>query len=148
MRILHPWNHRARHFPDAAKGCTNDRQAVEQGLSGHLCRCTGYARIVDAIQTAGDAWKNGASLPKEPRRHSYFGEEFGLERNPTFTKAKHANGNGKTNGHGIGDSPFSVSAASNRPWEKRPFVDDMRVPGMLHGALVLSEHPRAKVKCH
>jgi len=24
-------------------------------------------------------------------------------------------------------------------------VDDMRVPGMLHGALVLSEHPRAKV---
>ena len=26
-----------------------------------------------------------------------------------------------------------------------PFVDDMRVPGMLHGAMVLTEHPRAKV---
>ena len=28
---------------------------------------------------------------------------------------------------------------------ERPFVDDMSVPGMLHGAMVLSEHPRAKV---
>ena len=28
---------------------------------------------------------------------------------------------------------------------ERPFVDDMCVPGMLHGALVLSEHPRARV---
>src|SRR6185312_11390838 len=27
----------------------------------------------------------------------------------------------------------------------RPFVGDMRVAGMLHGAPVLSEHPRAKV---
>ena len=41
------------------QGCTDDREAVAQALSGHLCRCTGYARIIDAIQTAGDAWKNG-----------------------------------------------------------------------------------------
>lgn len=27
----------------------------------------------------------------------------------------------------------------------RPFVDDMKVPGMLHGALKLSDYPRAKV---
>ena len=26
-----------------------------------------------------------------------------------------------------------------------PFVDDMRVPGMLHGAMVLTEHPRARI---
>jgi xanthine dehydrogenase molybdenum-binding subunit len=26
-----------------------------------------------------------------------------------------------------------------------PFVGDMRVPGMLHGAMVLTEHPRAKI---
>ena len=46
------------------QGCTDDREAVKQGLSGHLCRCTGYARIVDAIQTAGEAWKNGGKLPR------------------------------------------------------------------------------------
>src|ERR1700680_4515131 len=75
------------------QGCTGDREVVEQGLTGHLCRCTGYARIVDAIQTAGEAWKNGGSLPQEPRHHSYFGEEFGLSRNPAFANGKHANGN-------------------------------------------------------
>src|SRR5260370_28436874 len=84
------------------QGCTDDREAVEQGLEGHLCRCTGYARIVDAIQTAGDAWKDGGSLTsKEPRRHSYFGEDFGWSRNPPFANGKHANGNGTTMGQGV-----------------------------------------------
>jgi len=118
------------------QGVTEDRETVEQALSGHLCRCTGYARIVDAIQTAGDAWKNGGVLPStEPRRHSYFGEEFGLSRNPAFA-------NGKKNGNGIGDSPSRYRGVEQALGE-RPFVDDMRVPGMLHGGMVLSEHPRA-----
>jgi carbon-monoxide dehydrogenase small subunit len=29
-----------------------DRPAVRQGLSGNLCRCTGYQRIIDAVQDA------------------------------------------------------------------------------------------------
>src|SRR6202790_2570664 len=127
------------------QGSTADREVVEQGLTGHLCRCTGYARIVDAIQTAGEAWKNGGRLPcNEPRRHFYFGEEFGMTRNPAFRNGKHANGNGKKNGSGIGDSPSRYRGFEQALGE-RPFVDDMRVPGMLHGGLVLSEHPRAKV---
>ena len=129
------------------QGCTEDREAVKQGLVGHLCRCTGYARILDAIQTAGEAWKNGKKLPRtEPRRHSYFGEDFGLSRNPTFATGKNGNGNGKRNGHGfgIGDSPSRYRGFEQALGE-RPFVDDMSVPGMLHGGMVLSEHPRAKV---
>jgi selenium-dependent xanthine dehydrogenase len=126
------------------QGCTDDREVVEQGLSGHLCRCTGYARIVDAIQTAGDAWKNDGSLPKQPRRHSYFGEEFGLSRNPAYANGKHANGNGNANGNGIGDSPSRYRGFEQALGE-RPFVDDMRVPGMLHGAMALSGHPRGRV---
>ena len=34
------------------------REAVAKALDGHLCRCTGYARIIDAIQTAGEAWND------------------------------------------------------------------------------------------
>ena len=129
------------------QGCTDDREAVKQGLVGHLCRCTGYARILDAIQTAGEAWKNGGKLPRtEPRRHSYFGEDFGMSRNPAFANGKNGNGNGKRNGHGfgIGDSPSRYRGFEQALGE-RPFVDDMSVPGMLHGGMVLSEHPRAKV---
>jgi len=120
-------------------GKTGDRGAVAKALDGHLCRCTGYGRILDSIQTAGEACRNGGVLPStEPRRHSYFGEEFGLHRNPAFVR----------NGHG-NQSGIGRSVARHRGLEQAlgeiPFVDDMRVPGMLHAAMVLTEHPRAKV---
>src|SRR5438093_7077896 len=81
---------------------TADRSAVAKALDGHICRCTGYGRILDAIQTAGEACANGTSLPTEPRRHFYFGEQFGRERNPAF--ARPADGDGKRRGSksGIG----------------------------------------------
>jgi len=119
------------------QGVTEDRDAVAQALTGHLCRCTGYSRIIDGIQTAGEAWKNGGNLPRcEPRRHFYFGEEYGRSRNPKFAKAKGANG--------VGASPSRYKGIDQAMGEK-PFVDDLFVPGMLHAAPVLSAHPRAKI---
>ncbi len=115
------------------KGRTVDREAIAKALSGHLCRCTGYARIIDAIQTAGEAWNNGRYMPKEPRRHFFFGEEFGLRRGTSVNGA-----------NGIGQSIPRYGGIEQALGE-RPFVDDMTVPGMLHGAPVLSAHPRAKV---
>jgi xanthine dehydrogenase molybdenum-binding subunit len=123
------------------QGRTDARRAVAKALDGHLCRCTGYGRIIDAIHTAGDACKNGGRLTrKEPRRHLFFGEEFGLSRNPAFVKNNGANGSRD----GIGRSAPRHGGLEQALGE-RPFVDDMRAPGMLHGALVLSEHPRARV---
>jgi xanthine dehydrogenase molybdenum-binding subunit len=129
------------------RGQTDDRKAVAKALDGHLCRCTGYGRILDSIQTAGEACRNGGQLPRhEPRRHSYFGEEFGLQRNPAF-----AAGNGDvrlkanaTNRDGVGRSIPRYRGLEQALGEI-PFVDDMRAPGMLHGAMVLAEHPRARV---
>ncbi len=120
------------------RGQTGDRALVAKALDGHLCRCTGYGRILDSIQTAGEACGNGGKLPSEPRRHSYFGEEFGYRRNPAFAN------NGKKNGDGVGRS-IPRQKGLEQSLGEVPFVDDMRVPGMLHGAMVLAEHPRAKV---
>jgi aerobic-type carbon monoxide dehydrogenase small subunit (CoxS/CutS family) len=38
-----------------ARDGTPDRDAIEDMLSGHLCRCTGYTPIVDAIEKAARA---------------------------------------------------------------------------------------------
>jgi CO/xanthine dehydrogenase Mo-binding subunit/aerobic-type carbon monoxide dehydrogenase small subunit (CoxS/CutS family) len=123
------------------QGRAEDRTAVAKALDGHLCRCTGYGRIIDAIQTAGDASRHGGWLPStEPRRHSFFGEEFGLSRNPAFVR----DGNGNGHGGGIGRSVPRHGGLAQALGEA-PFVGDMRVPGMLHGAMVLTEHPRAKI---
>ena len=121
---------------------TQDREEVAKSLDGHICRCTGYARIVDAIQTAGEAWGAQKELghqqlqSEEPRRHSYFGEEYGMSRKAAPQNGKRANG--------IGASPSRYLGIEQALGEK-PFVDDMRVAGMLHAAPVLSPHPRAKV---
>ncbi len=33
-----------------AKKTSPERQSIREGLSGNLCRCTGYQKIVDAVQ--------------------------------------------------------------------------------------------------
>jgi xanthine dehydrogenase molybdenum-binding subunit len=131
------------------RGQTADRAAVAKSLDGHLCRCTGYGRILDAIQTAGEAAAAGGCLDRtEPRRHDYFGEAFGFRRNPAF-----ANGNGhgaasatsaSRKHEGVGRSPARLDGLKQALGEK-PFVDDMTAPGMLHAAMVLTEHPRARI---
>src|SRR5947208_2030281 len=122
------------------RGVTSDRRAVAKSLDGHLCRCTGYGRIIDAIQTAGEASAAGGCLPStKPRRHHFFGEELGLSRNPAF-----ATRNGHGNGDGVGRSTSRLGGMEQALGEK-PFVGDLRVPGMLHGAMVLTAHPRARI---
>jgi selenium-dependent xanthine dehydrogenase len=116
-------------------GKTDDRAVIAKALDGHICRCTGYGRIIDAIQTAGEASRNGGRLPDQPRRHNFFGEDYGLHRNPEY-------GDGR--GDCVGAS-LARQGGREQSLGEKPFVDDMAAPGMLHGAMVLTKHPRAKV---
>jgi xanthine dehydrogenase molybdenum-binding subunit len=146
---------RAASLIDQGKAC--DRAAVAKALDGHLCRCTGYGRILDSIQTAGEAAASDGQLTRtEPRRNQYFGEQFGLTRNPAFapfdvaqgapsaSRGVNGNGNAEKKSHGVGQSVSRLSGAEQTLGDKK-FVDDLRVPGMLHGAMVLTEHPRARI---
>src|SRR5581483_7787299 len=133
---------RAAHLIDQGK--TGDRDAVAKALDGHICRCTGYGRILDAIQTAGEVCANGGAMPKEPRRHFYFGEPFGRQRNPAFVRSANGDGNPHGSTSGIGRPAARLGGVAQVLGEKA-FIDDMRVPGMLHGAMVPTEHPRARI---
>ena len=41
-----------------ARGGTDDAEAIQKALGGHVCRCTGYAKIVEAVAAAarGDSF--------------------------------------------------------------------------------------------
>lgn len=89
------------------------RADISRALSGHICRCTGYVKIVDAIEQAA-ACLRGEGLPPCDRS-GQIGTAL-----PRFRGKEMALGEFR-------------------------YVDDLSAPDMLHGALVLSLHPRAKV---
>ena len=91
------------------KGADLDRVAMAPHLGAHLCRCTGYVKILDAIESVAK------------------GKTF----QPTL-------------GAGIGAAGAKYEAAELTLGD-RGYVDDLRVPGMLHAALRLTDHARADV---
>jgi aldehyde oxidoreductase len=84
------------------------REKAARHLGAHLCRCTGYTKILDAV----DLLASGGVVP-----------ECGL-------------------GCAIGASGAKYEAEELCLGD-RPYVDDLRVHGMLHAALTLAEHARA-----
>jgi xanthine dehydrogenase molybdenum-binding subunit len=89
------------------------RQQIARGLAGNLCRCTGYIKIVDAIELSAAA-RRGEPIP-EIDRTGRVGSRTGRYEGEALA---------------LGD---------------KAFVNDMAVPGMLHGAIRFSDHPRARV---
>ena len=101
----------ARHL--LARHPEPTRAEIREALNNHVCRCTGYVKIVDAIELAARALR-GEPLP-EADWSGRIGTSLPRQDAAAFV---------------LGD---------------RPFVDDLRVPGMRHGALLFSAHPRARV---
>jgi xanthine dehydrogenase molybdenum-binding subunit len=93
--------------PDAS------REQIANGLAGHLCRCTGYIKVLDAIELMARA-RRGEETPT-PCQDASIGSSYARFTGEELT---------------LGD---------------RPYVDDIQLPGMLHGAVVLSPHARARV---
>ena len=96
------------------KNPSPSREEIAHALLGNLCRCTGYAKILDAVERAA-ALRGGDVPAVEPDGGAGVGA-----RAPRYEGAELA----------LGD---------------RPFVADLVEPGMLHGALRFSDHPRARV---
>jgi xanthine dehydrogenase molybdenum-binding subunit len=99
------------------KNPTPSREEIATALKPHLCRCTGYAQIVDSIDLYSKL-RRGEQVA-ESLRDSDSSGRIGTNL-PRYT------------GHDavLGD---------------RKFIDDMTVPNMLYGAVRLTDHPRAKV---
>ncbi len=92
------------------KGINLKREDMARHLGAHLCRCTGYVKILDAIETVAK---------------SHTPEVI------------------TTGGLGVRVMKLEAEALT---LGDREYIDDMRVAGMLHAALVFTEHARADIK--
>ena len=90
------------------------RDEIARALAGHLCRCTGYTKILDAIEVLARSRRDGVVPEVE------------------------------TSGR-VGDS-LARFTGEELTLGERPYVDDLELPDMLHGAVVLSAHARARVR--
>jgi xanthine dehydrogenase molybdenum-binding subunit len=90
------------------------RREIAKAIDIHLCRCTGYVKILDAIELIAKAKRGEATA--EPCVDGRVGDS--LQRYRGLDMA-------------LGE---------------RPYVDDVVRPNMLHGAVKLSSHPRARVR--
>ncbi len=90
------------------------RDEIARAIDVHLCRCTGYKKIVDAIEWMARG-RRGEEIP-EPLSDGGVGAR--LARYDAIRAA-------------LGE---------------RPYVGDLDRPGLLHGAVVLSPHARARVR--
>jgi xanthine dehydrogenase molybdenum-binding subunit len=91
------------------KGAALTKADMSRHLGANLCRCTGYVKVLDAIEAVAQGKK---LMPQQPTGLGSGGMKY---------EAKELT---------LGD---------------RGYVDDIRVPGMLHAALVLTAHTRADI---
>ena len=103
---------RAKHLVD--KNPSPTQQDIAKAIDVNLCRCTGYVKIIDAIELMAKA-KRGEPIP-EPITDGRVGQS--LRR--------------------VTGEAMALGC--------RPYVDDLVRPKLLHGAVTLSPHARAKVK--
>ncbi|MEN9822123.1 MAG: hypothetical protein RLZ04_549 [Actinomycetota bacterium] len=91
------------------KGAELERADMARHLGAHLCRCTGYVKVLDAIEAVAKGTPVDVSMPGA-----------------------------------IGTSGVKYEAGALALGD-RGYVDDIRVPGMLHAALHLTAHTRADI---
>ncbi|MBE3132139.1 MAG: selenium-dependent xanthine dehydrogenase [Acidobacteria bacterium] len=102
---------RAKYLLDSNPSPT--REQIARAIDVHLCRCTGYVKIVDAIELMARG-RRGEPIPE-------LVDDGRVGR------------------------PLARYGAVKLALGERAFVADLERPGLLHGAVALSSHARARV---
>ena len=95
-----------------------NRDEIKEGLGGNICRCTGYQKILDAVELARDVQSGitpNSALDEDLATDTFIGQR---------TRRL--------------DSPAKVTGAIK-------YAADMFMPNMLHMQVLRSPHPHARI---
>ncbi len=95
-------------------------EQIQEALEGNLCRCTGYKRIVMAVELAA-ARLRGEDIDCSPEQEPAMGGD-----------------------HRRSDAVDKVTGQRPEPLEAG-YVEDMVMPGMLYARVARSPHPHARL---
>src|ERR1700724_3550383 len=95
------------------------REEIKERLGGNICRCTGYQKIVDAVEMARDIGRGVLPASALDEVEAEDGRFIGANVRRL-------------------DAPSKVSGALK-------YAGDMTMPGMLHVQVLRSPHPHARI---
>ena len=97
-------------------------EEIKKALTGNLCRCTGYTKILDAIDTS-KAYLKG----EKPQSIEYQPQKSAMDLSVVGKRLPKIDAPDKATGRAI-------------------YTDDIVLPNMIYGKLLLSPLPHAKIK--
>ena len=95
-----------------------NRAQIAFAIRNNYCRCTGYKKIIDAIELAGKIFRENLSV-----------EELKSQEKDKIR---------------VGDAIRRIDAEA-KVLGTGEYVDDVELPGMIYGSAVRSRYPRARV---
>ncbi len=90
---------------------------IKEAIKGNICRCTGYKKIIEAIELVAQIMRGEKKIDEE------------LEKGDDF---------------GVGSNAFRIDVR-DKVLGIGEYVDDMELENMLHASAVRTKYPRARV---